>query len=59
MLACKNRDNKDKASNKLKIVHMLWTCHQTNLVPTGKNGKDKNAVMKPALIREHNLHMSG
>ena len=57
MLACKYRANKDKASNKPKIVHMLSTCHQTNLVPTGKNDKDGNTVVKPALIRKYNLHM--
>ena len=59
MLACKYRANKDKASNKPKIVHMLSTCHQTNLVPTGKSEKDRNAVVKPSLIREYNLHMGG
>ena len=57
MMACKYCANKDKASNKPKIVHMFSTCHQTNLVPSGKNDKDGNAVVKPALIREYNLHM--
>ena len=57
MLACKYCANKDKVSNKPKIGHMLSTCHQMNLVPMGKNDKDGNAVVKPALIREYNLHM--
>ena len=56
MLAFKYCANKDKASNKPKIVHVLSTCHQTNLVPTGKNDKVENAVVKPALIRECNFH---
>ena len=38
---------------------MLSTYHQTNLVPTGKNNKDGNAVVKPALIREYNLYIGG
>ena len=59
MLACEYRANKDKASNKPKIVRMLSTSHQTNLVSTGKNSKDGNAVVKPTLIREYNLHMGG
>ena len=59
MLFCKYCANKDKASNKPKIVPMLSTCHQTNLVPTGKNGKGRNAFVKPAFIREYNLHMGG
>ena len=45
MMACKYCANKDKASNKPKIVHMFSTCHQTNLVPSGKNDKDGNAVV--------------
>lgn len=57
MLFCKYCANKDKASNKPKIVPMLSTCHQKNLVPAGKNGKGRNAVVKPAFIREYNLHM--
>ena len=59
MLFCKYCANKDKASNKPKIVPMLSTCHQKNLVPAGKNGKGRNAVVKPAFIREYNLHMGG
>ena len=57
MLACKYHANNDKASNKPKIVCMLLTSNQTSLVPMGKNDKDRNAFVKPALIREYNLHM--
>ena len=57
MLACKNRSHKDKKSKQPKIVHMLSTCSQTNLVDTWKTDADGNAVRKPALIREYNLHM--
>ena len=38
---------------------MLSTCSQTNQVDTGKTDADGNAVRKPALIREYNLHMGG
>ena len=57
MLACKYRSHKDKKSKQPKIVHMLSTCSQTNLVDTWKTDADGNAVRKPALIREYNLHM--
>ena len=40
ILACKYCANKDKAINKPKIVHILSTCHQTNLVLIGTNDKD-------------------
>ena len=57
MLACKYRSHRDKKSKQPKIVHMLSTCSQTNLVDTWKTDADGNAVRKPALIREYNLHM--
>ena len=47
MLACKYRANKDKASNKPKIVHVLSTCHQTNLVPTGKSKRTEMLLCSP------------
>jgi len=59
MLACKYRAHKDKANKKPKIVHMLSTCHQTNMVDTGKTDADGIAVRKPDLIKEYNLHMGG
>ena len=59
MLAYKYRSHKDQKSKQPKIVHMLSTCSQTNLVETGKTDVDGNAVRKPTLIREYNLHMGG
>jgi len=38
---------------------MLSTCHQTNMVDTGKTDADGIAVRKPDLIKEYNLHMGG
>ena len=59
MLACKHRSHKDKKSEQPKLVHMLSMGSQTNLVGTGKTDADRNAVRKPTLIREYNLHMGG
>ena len=59
MLACKYRSHKDKKSKQPKVVHMFSTCSQTNLVDTGKTDADGNAVRKPTLIREYDLHMGG
>ena len=39
------------------MVQMLSMCSQTNLVDTRKTDTDGNAVTKPALIREYNLHI--
>ena len=59
MLACKYRSRKDKKSKQPKILHMLSTCRQTNLVDAEKTDADGNAVTKTALIREYNLHIGG
>ena len=51
--------SKDKASNQQKVVYMLSTCHSTNIVYTGKNNKDGNCIIKPAIVRSYNQHVGG
>ena len=57
MLACKYRASKDKAGNKPKVVFMMSTFHNPFMVHTGKVDRDKNHIMKPAMVQSYNVHM--
>ena len=57
MFSCKYRASKDKAGNKPKVVFMMSTFHNPFMVHTGKVDRDKNHIMKPAMVQSYNVHM--
>ena len=59
MLACKFRALKDESNNKPKVVSMLSTVHNVEIVYTGKKDKHGVPIMKPTIINDYNHHMGG
>ena len=53
MIACKYRANKDKANGKEKLVYMLTTSHQPEMIEVPEKGA------KPSVVRAYNVHMGG
>ena len=58
MLDCKFRPTKDKANGKPKVC-MLTTGCNTEIVDTGEKDRNRNPIMKSAVINYYNHHMGG
>lgn len=53
MIACKFNANKDKANGKEKVVYMLSTRHQAQMIDVSEKGE------KWTIVRDYNVHMGG
>ena len=58
IIASKNWTIKDKSGNQQKIVYLLSTCYQAEMIQIGNDHLD-NQILKPRMVKSYSTHMGG
>ena len=58
IIAFKYRAIKDKSRNQQKVVYLLSTCYQAEMIQIDNDHLD-NQIFKPTMVKSYNTHMGG